>query len=119
MPKRKISGVNYASSVTPADYKCDGCGATGCKLWREYQTFADYTKLLCADCAAKDEHEDISDIDADGRHNGNFYRTDQIGWYIPAVPVEGENTYWGYTSIPQAGCDWWGRLPTKPQKSKK
>ncbi|HOI96943.1 MAG TPA: hypothetical protein PLA19_00355 [Candidatus Pacearchaeota archaeon] len=38
---------------------------------------------------------------------------DQIGWLIPAVPAEGNDTYWGYTSVPQAGCNWWDKLPTR------
>ncbi len=39
-------------------------------------------------------------------------RTDQIGWRVPAVPTEDGKSYWGYTSVPQPGCDWWGSLPT-------
>jgi len=41
-------------------------------------------------------------------------RTDQIGWRVPAVPTEDGGTFWGYTSVPQAGCDWWASLPTLP-----
>lgn len=111
MPKRKISGVNYASSVTPADYKCDNCGATGVKLWREYETCANYTVLQCADCAEISQQKLH-----DSGWESPFKRGegDQIGWRVPAVPVEGKNTYWGYTSVPQAGCEWWDNLPTKP-----
>jgi hypothetical protein len=39
-------------------------------------------------------------------------RTDQIGWRVPAVPTEDGKSYWGYTSVPQPGCDWWESLPT-------
>jgi len=39
-------------------------------------------------------------------------RTDQIGWRVPAVPTEDGKSYWGYTSVPQPGCDWWSNLPT-------
>ena len=39
-------------------------------------------------------------------------RSDQIGWRIPAIPTKENDTYWGYTSVPQEGCDWWYRLPT-------
>jgi hypothetical protein len=91
-------------------YRCAGCGADGCKLWREYQTFA--PKLLCANCAASDQGMDVTDIDADGLRAGGCYetRTDQIGWYVPAVPVD--DTFWGYTSIPDDGIAWWKALPT-------
>ncbi len=36
---------------------------------------------------------------------------DQIGWLVPAVPTKEGDTYWGYTSVPQAGVKWWERLP--------
>ena len=112
---RKLLNINYAQNVIPTDYKCDGCGARGVKLWREYQTFADHTKLFCADCAGKDQKKDTSDIDKKGlRTDQHGFKTDQIGWYMPAIPVEGDDTYWGYTSIPQEGVDWWEHLPTKP-----
>jgi hypothetical protein len=43
-------------------------------------------------------------------------RSDQIGWYVPAIPdMEGVG-YWGYTSVPQAGIDWWRKLPTLPNQ---
>jgi len=41
----------------------------------------------------------------------NRESTDQIGWRIPAVPTEDGDTFWGYTSVPQDGCNWWARLP--------
>ena len=37
-------------------------------------------------------------------------KTDQIGWRIPAVPTE-DGTYWGYTSVPSPGVQWWTELP--------
>ena len=115
MPKRALAEVNYANGTIPADYKCNSCSATGIKLWREYQTLADHTKLLCADCASKDQKKDITSIDEQGFHTDQLgFKTDQIGWYIPAVPVEGDDTYWGYTSVPQEGVDWWERLPIRP-----
>lgn len=39
-------------------------------------------------------------------------KTDQIGWRIPAVPTEANDTYWGYTSVPEPGVQWWKRLPS-------
>lgn len=113
--ERKLAEVNYANGTIPADYKCDDCGAAGVKLWREYQTMAYLTKLLCADCAGEDQKKNVSSIDEQGfRTDQHGFKTDQIGWYIPAVPVEGDDTYWGYTSVPQEGVDWWKGLSIRP-----
>ena len=106
----------YLSGADLSAYVCAQCGASGCKLWREYQTFS--PTLLCAACAAKSEGKDITDIDAEGKRSGKFGdRTDQIGWYVPAVPTEDGCGYWGYTSVPNPGCKWWKGLPTLPQSS--
>lgn len=107
--------VDYASLVTPPNYRCGTCGATGCKLWRDYQTFLEHQTLLCARCAAEEQEKDISDIDECGQIESDLVgRTDQIGWRIPAVPTEENDTFWGYTSVPEEGCQWWDRLPTLP-----
>lgn len=118
--------VDYSGATPPEAYKCTTCGAQGCKLWREYQTCADYTELACCDCAGKSQGKDVSRIDTEGRvpwWHGTYPDgteavswTDQIGWRVPAVPTEEGNTYWGYTSVPQAGVDWWRRLPTRCEK---
>ena len=123
--------TDYTSTTTPEGYVCRDCGTTGVKLWRLYNTFLNHQKLLCAVCAAKLEGENIDDIDADGRHTTRLemyqdedndkpsvhhVRGDQIGNMIPAVPDEEGETYWGYTSVPTAGVDWWQRLPTLPTK---
>ena len=106
--------VDHSSSVLPPAYHCHTCKAHGCKLWREYQTCADYTILQCAECAAKDHEKNISDMDKDGRYTGKYgIKGDQIGWMIPAIPTVEGDTFWGYTSVPQAGCNWWYRLPNK------
>ena len=52
---RNVGIVNYEKGTIPEDYKCDGCGIHGVKLWREYQTIASQTKLLCANCAENDQ----------------------------------------------------------------
>lgn len=112
-----ISGT-YLNGRVPVDYKCLKCGATSCKLWRDYNTFLEHQRLLCATCAGADQRKDVTSIDADGKipleHN---WRTDQIGWMVPAVPTEECDTYWGYTSVPQAGCEWWRKLPSLPTVS--
>ena len=105
----------YWNESVPADYTCSHCGATSCKLWREYQTEA--PKLLCARCTAKDQDKDISSIDRDGRTKNApplVGRSDSIGWYIPAVPTEWPGNYWGYTMVPRVARDWWHHLKTLP-----
>lgn len=105
----------YLNGKVPADYKCLQCGATNCKLWREYNTFLDHQRLLCAPCAGADQKKDVSNIDTDGKIPlEHLWKTDQIGWMVPAVPTEECDTYWGYTSVPQAGCEWWRKLPSVP-----
>ncbi|OGL74603.1 hypothetical protein A3C96_02125 [Candidatus Uhrbacteria bacterium RIFCSPHIGHO2_02_FULL_60_10] len=111
--KREQMRVDYSRLGTPAGYKCDRCGAVGCKLWREYQTFADHTLLLCCDCAAKDQEKDIGSMGHDGRYENDYGKSDQIGWYVPAVPTEDGDAFWGYTSVPEAGCKWWYSLPLR------
>ncbi len=113
------SPFSYSKMEIPLSYQCHNCGITGYKLWREYNTFLDYQTLLCAKCAAEDQEKDVCDIDAQGRHSSDYghgvrERADQIGWYIPAVPSEENDTFWGYSSVPQAGCEWWYNLPTLP-----
>ncbi len=107
--------LDYSKTEVPTDYKCGTCGTTGCKLWRRYQTFLDGQTLECCDCAAKSQEEDVSDIDDNGMYTCKSVgqRSDAIGWRVPAVPDEGCETYWGYTSVPEAGVNWWRRLPTR------
>jgi hypothetical protein len=113
VPRAGLWPVNYATTKTPRRYRCDTCGAKGCKLWREYQTMACYTELVCCDCAGKSQEKDVSEIDADGYRPTEYGRTDQIGWRIPAVPTEEGDTFWGYSSVPDDGVKWWRALPTR------
>lgn len=87
-------------------YKCDKCGKAGCKLWREYSTFANHTSLYCRECAETNQAEHAP------------FHGDQIGWLVPAVPsplpVDGimaANEFWGYSSVPDDGVRWWKNLP--------
>lgn len=107
-------------------YECGGCGASGVKLWREYNTFLNHQTLECCDCAAKSQKKDISRIRADGCVPWSFGKyadgteavewCDSIGWRIPAVPTEDRATFWGYTSVPNEGVAWWKALPLRGSK---
>lgn len=111
--------LDYTQSIVPSGYVCSVCGARGCKLWRQYQTFAEHIELLCCDCAGKDQERDVSSMNEEGMRLTPEYswsrdqRSDQIGWLVPAVPTEVGDTYWGYTSVPEPGVQWWKRLPLR------
>lgn len=95
----------YSPPTIPKSYHCSKCKASGVRLWRQYNTFADCIKLLCVDCAVKDQGKD-----GEQYIDGQSY---QIGWLVAAVPVETGHTYWGYTSVPDAGVEWWDALPVR------
>jgi hypothetical protein len=101
--------LDYTGNNVPAGYVCGTCGAHGVKLWRVYQTM--HITLRCATCAATESKVDIQDMGPDGKYTSDLGRTNSIKWYVPAVPDEECETYWGYTSVPQLGVEWWKRLP--------
>ena len=104
--------IKYASGKTHPDYKCSKCDKQGVKLWRDYNCFLNHVELYCATCAMKLEKKK-GKIDAEGyRMSPLGDKTDQIGFLIPAVPLEEGDTYWGYSCVPQAACAWWRQLPT-------
>lgn len=108
----------YLGGQIPPGYVCGKCGATGVKLWRPYNTFPEPQDLTCAVCSAQEEGKDIGDIDESGCHNSEMGgHTDQIGWRVPAIPTEEMDNYWGYTSVPGPGVEWWRKLPTLPKKA--
>jgi hypothetical protein len=92
-----MDNVDY-SAPPPATYRCHRCGVGGVKLWRGYAS--SFVELTCVACTEIEE----------GRTCG-LPDTDQIGFRVPAVPTEGGETYWGYTSVPDDGVAWWHRLP--------
>ena len=104
--------MKYLSPYTPVKYKCGKCGAFGVKLWRDMTFFASSVDLRCASCL------DQGEVDAQGYFNGKYGKTDQcdtdeLGSMLPAVPTEDEESYWGYSSVPQAGVLWWRNLPNQ------
>ncbi len=110
-----MTSLDYAKTGVPSDYVCKGCGATGCKLWRETSFCA--PQLLCVDCACKDQKKTNNVNEQGMRTDDHNMQTDQIGWYVPAVPTADNYGYWSYTAVPDAGCQWWDRLPLRPAKA--
>lgn len=122
-----MNKVDYLSNQVPDYYKCHTCNATNCKLWRDSGAVFMPVKLECVDCSIKSQSNPrvtsyFSKIAAsvqvaeDGTYNDTHGRTDQIGWRAPAVPTEDNDSYWGYTSTPQAGVNWWVKLPLRNKK---
>jgi hypothetical protein len=116
-----LGAIDYASVDVPSRYHCGKCGVRGVKLWREYQTFLNHQSLLCGNCACAEQSAQRSDgktytvehRDDRGHVQVNGERGDQIGWRIPAVPTANGETYWGYSSVPDEGVEWWLRLPLR------
>lgn len=102
--------IDYSSTSTPPSYTCGNCSKNGVKLWRSTGTFLGGMSLRCAYCAVEEQQLDINRLSAAGKYDGDYGPTDQIGSRIPAIPSEENDTFWGYTSVPQDGCDWWDRL---------
>jgi hypothetical protein len=81
-------------------YECSTCRVAGVRLWRGYQLTVQAVTLLCCACA---EESQGRKLDPD---------SDTIGWLVPAVP-SGDGSFWGYTSVPDDGVDWWNALPLR------
>jgi hypothetical protein len=92
-------------------YACDKCKQSGVKLWRGIHGCADANgyKLLCASCLAPGKQVDDNGKVMDAQLG---FQTDQVMGWLPAVPVD--DTYWGYTSVPDNDVAWWLALPTYP-----
>lgn len=94
--------------------QCDECGVTGVKLWREYGVYSQRPAILCVVHACATKGISPETIDAKGLHVASDRQpSDQIGWYVPAVP-DGDGNWWGYTSIPDDAYEHWANLPTGP-----
>ena len=70
-------------------YECGGCGASGVKLWREYNTFLDQQTLECCDCTATSQNTDVSGIDSEGRidYKDEILKQFVREWQIGGVPA--------------------------------
>jgi hypothetical protein len=93
------------------NYVCDGCGAKDLKLWRGVHGRKDARRrcLLCASCLVPGVT-----VGDDGKAQGEYGPTDQVGGWLPAVPVD--DTFWGYSSVPTSDVRWWRALPTYAKK---
>jgi hypothetical protein len=91
-----VERVDYSRLETPIGYVCGVCGAKGVRLFRRYQTFLDAQALTCTPCS---EAKQSTKLDPESPC--------AIGWLVLAVPTEDGETYWGYTSVPEAGMKWW------------
>lgn len=106
--------IRYEDQFT-VKYVCGGCGMDGVKLWR--LGHAAFDSLLCVACTCAEQNAqghyehtwDWEQMTPEGRIEGPYGLSDQIGDRLPAVPVG--DTYWGYTSVPDDGVAWWRGLP--------
>lgn len=98
----KMSPFRYEDEIPP-EYKCGECGVYGVRLYRDYQTFSDHTRLLCT------KHAEMAGSEP---HKVDPERPDQIGWMVAAVPTEEGGAFWGFSSVPWRGVYWWRSLPT-------
>lgn len=93
------------------DYACGKCAIRGVKLWRlPHRALSSKhgCHLLCAVCLVPGKV-----VDSAGRlrsEDQEWQGTDQVDGWLPAVPSD--DTFWGYSSVPQSEVDWWKALPT-------
>lgn len=78
--------------------------------------------LWCGSCALELCELDVT-IDSDGRLPSQVgsgqIKSDQIynpargPNLLPAVPCDYGSSFWGYTSVPDDGVEWWRALPLR------
>ena len=96
---------SYFSDLTPCDYRCTECGASGVRLWRLSNSF--WPGRLCVRCVERETGKSPIVGDDPKMH--------QHKSYVAAVPCEDGSGTWGYTSVPGPGVEWWDRLPIFPR----
>ena len=106
--KIKMAGFKYKYGKTPKGYQC-GCGATGIKLWREWNTFMDYQVFYCLACINKKAaNGKVYTPTEDGKslYDGvvrHWYQHDETEW-----SANGAFQWWvGWSGVP-------GEEPTGP-----
>lgn len=123
--------ANYSSNQVSSAYKCSICNRQGCKLWRKSQSYLNHQSLYCVDCALKNQKMEGIFVREDGKYlcdKGKVRQletgelvdyeqwSNQLNCLVPAVPLEDEDTFWGYTSVPEDGFAWWKRLPLRIER---
>lgn len=88
-------------------YTCTKCGRSNCKLWREIYSCS---PLYCVRCI---DNPQVNTIGEDGTFKTGYgeERSDQIGYFVPAVPSEDLQDYYCYGSVPEDRIKWWQDLP--------
>lgn len=106
----QIAPFSYAAIGTPDGYACVRCSASGVRLYREYNTFLDHQVLWCRACVVAETGG--AHYGGDPRYSSpKEHQLGQSRTLVAAVPTEDGETFWGFSSVPQAGVDWWDRLP--------
>ncbi len=106
--------VDYSTITTPSSYVCGNCERSGVKLWRNtYAMSTEDVTLSCAECAGAEYDVDVSKMTNSGLLESEYGLTTNIGWRVAAVPTPENHGFWGATSTPVAGKNWWYFLPIR------
>lgn len=70
--------------------KCNKCGATGVRIYRDYGIFRRPEKDRCNDCIDENHRE----------------------WMVPCI-LDVDGSAWGYTSVPEHACKQFYAFPEK------
>ncbi len=100
-----LDPVDYARKRNvPQTYKC-GCGTAGVKLYRKENA----SELHCVGCV----HKALSGTDLEIHDIGKSADAITVAGitFVPAIPTEQNDAFWAHKHTPQAGVDWWSRLP--------
>ena len=102
----RMRDLDYKTRDVPDWYCCDKCGKHA-QLFRPYNImFVQYEiETLCRSCASQKEYKPQKTKFAIPNP------PDQIGWYVAAVPTPTGANFWGYSSVPDDGVEWWYSLP--------
>ena len=107
--------VDLWKQEVPKGYQCSQCRATNCKLWRHRCDCC--ARLLCADCTARDQGEEIGNMNADGcRPSRVIAQDNRIGSFVPALPDYALGGYLPDLTAPLEEQEWWRLLPNREQR---
>lgn len=106
---------SYRDPGAPDWYACSDCHLTQVKLWRPVHRDTDALCVCCLSARntklghARDQFLP-SDVDLFGKIAHGLGRTDQVGGYLPCIPLEDGDGAWGYGSVPDVAVTWWKNL---------